>query len=848
MAGSVPTTSSSWAISDTANKTVTFATGMLEAATSDNISPITLKCCESFGSLLPLCIETRVKVEQLARRNHTSHVVNFIKAQIGYKKGDSVELLSRSDSGIRFLCLAATLCTLDRYDAANRLDALLQATAKEDQIRPTIKQLQVMMETLQTKLMLSDYTKSVVGWEIFSRAMLADVGPDYAIDVARIPSKTSLHDLVLALNEVGRIGELHSTNIKLKPYQLPWTGAFIQWCLGISPTIRTSSGKSLLEQNDSPVTLTVMPNTWNPKSRSRRNDATEGNLEVAVQKPLRRFEEIVFIEDPHSKKRSWQGLVDAKTWIQYQFSILHDRFPEMKDDKSLESAIGQALYFIIAILPERLILCDNSRELKYKLRVQHSLRRGPEDLFHATSPKPFLDTRARLKVAQGLLRDHITLIHEDLDLNRTLERTRLADIIGGACRNCASPQRSKVRGSLPCRVNPLLQLIGTIGSTLLTLTLFGPYPETYPSILAGPMFDTSRSYRRWIPTEKMMKFMPSLDWPVLVTVGWQPLMHGECQFLSCPPSELFQSAQNLMGHTMSKIRPKSTVISSKLGQVIFPAFFDANDFMRNGFMQLCAFPGKLRKDDMDFDCLIDVWSDSLHIPDASDYDSDEGDIEMEGRASADDDTDDVDQLSDNAMDHNAEDISGDQEAREEDGAIRDEQADEQELEDTSDLELDKSDPEGPVDALSLSGTVPIYFSASKRHVTVSNDAMEWKVAIQDNVLNGEMFLKGKDYTPIKAWSLMDRLALSRLTPVCKHRASAPAGDIGAKFDMSTDSNENLGPYPPRTLFNVGRSYAKQLACLSQRDRYPPAVVHVDGCIGCALRLCYEGRPGSVVIS
>ena len=842
MAGSIPTTNSSWAISDTANKTVTFATGMLEAATSDNISPITLKCCESFGSLLPLCIETRVKVEQLARRNHTSHVVNFIKAQIGYKKGDSVELLSRSDSGIRFLCLAAPLCTLDRYDAASRLDALLQATAEKDQIRPTIKQLQVMMETLQTKLMLSDYTKSVLGWEIFSRAMLADCGREYAIDVVNIPSKTSLHDLVLALNEVGRIGELHSTKIKLKPHQLPWTGAFIQWCLGISPTIRTSSGRSLLVQNNSPVALTVMPNTWNPKSRRGRHDAVEEKLEVSVQKPLRRFEEIVFIEDPDSKKRSWQGLVDAKTWIRYQFSILHDLFPEIKNDKRLESAIGQALYFIIAILPERLLLCDAST-LKDRRWTQHSLSSRPEDLFHATSPKPFLDTRTRLQVAQGLLRDNITLIHEDSDFNRTLEPIRLAHIIGGACRNCTSSFRSIVRRSLPCRVNPLLQLIGTIGSTLLTLTLFGPYPETYPSILAGPMFDTSRSYHLWNLTGKSLSLMPSLTWPVLVTAGWQPLMHGECQFLSCRPSELFKGAQ----HTMSNIGPKSTIISSKLGQVIFPAFFDANDFTREGFMQLWAFPGKLRKDDMDFDCLIDVGSDSLHVPGASDYDSDEGDIEMKGVLSADDDTDDGDPLSDDAMDHNAEDISGDQGAREEDGAIRDEQADEQELEDTSDTELDKSGPEEAIDAPSPSEAVPAYFSASKRHVTASSDGMEWKVAIQDNVLNGEMFLKGEDNTPIKAWSLIDRLALSRLTPVCKHRSSAPAGDIGAEFCLSFGSDERLDLDSPRTLFNVGRSYAKQLACLAKQKHYRPAVLHVDGCIGCALRLCYDEQ-SRVVIS
>jgi hypothetical protein len=166
MAAHLAPPGSTWVITDTANKTVTFSTGMLEAATSDNISPLALRCCESFGAVLPLCVETRVKVEQLARRNHTSHVLNFIKAQIGYKKGDSVEQLSRSDSGIRFLSLAATLCTLDHYDAASRLDTMLEATQKEPQLRPTIKQLQVMMNTIREKMVLSDFANIVAGCEI----------------------------------------------------------------------------------------------------------------------------------------------------------------------------------------------------------------------------------------------------------------------------------------------------------------------------------------------------------------------------------------------------------------------------------------------------------------------------------------------------------------------------------------------------------------------------------------------------------------------------------------------------------------------------------------------------------
>lgn len=753
-------------------------------------------------------------------------------------------LLSRSDSGIRFLCLAATLCTLDRYDAADRLDTLLHATAKEDQIRPTIKQLQVMMEMVKTKMVLSEYAKVVAGWEIFARAMLVDCGPDYAIDIAQIPSKTSLQDLVLALNELGRIGELYSTDIKLKAQQLPWTGAFIQWCLGVSPTVRTSSGKSLLLPTDSFITLTVMPSTWDPKSRKRQHHEVEGDLEVAVQKPLRTLKEIVFLEDPESKKWAWEGLVDARTWVQVQYSILYDLFPEIRQSKRLQSAIGQGLDFIVAIFPERLLLCDDYKALRIGFE---NLDGRPEYLVHALSPEPFLNNITRLRAAESLLNDHIKLIHEDSDFHETLQPKKLAETISGACRQCTSPQRNSiVAGSLPCRVNLLLELIGTIGSTLLILTLFGAQPEAYPRIMAGLKFDTSPFHHRLTLSKKTLA-ITNLDWARLVITGWQALMHGKCQFLSCPPIALFKSATRLMGH--QKIR-ESTIVSSKSGQVIYPAFFEANDFMQEGFMQLCAFPGKLRKDDMDFDVLIDAWSDTIHTEGASDYDSEEADSEMgmpeEMDVEPGDDNDGNEQY-DRSVDQNPDVIGEDGEARREDSDVPDNQGVEQVMEDLPDAEADGPNVEPPIATSSAPQTVPIDFSAPRRRIKSSENGMEWKVAVQDELLRGEIFLKDKNSGPILAWSLIESLARCRLSQACKHKSSRRAGEIGAKFTLSTELADCHNPEWPYTLFDVGRSYPKQLTFLEQQDYYPPTLIHADGCIGCALRVCRDG-PCRVLIS
>ncbi len=174
----LPPTQSVWALNETATGLITFSKGLLQAATSDNVSPVALSACQSFGSLLPICPETRLKIGQLARRSHTSHVLKFVSAQIGYLKGDSVEVLSESDGGVRFLSLVATFCTMSRYEAALRIDSLLEATQGRDQLRPTLAQLQSLMAILESKLALSDFAASVAGWEIWFTSQVLQPADD----------------------------------------------------------------------------------------------------------------------------------------------------------------------------------------------------------------------------------------------------------------------------------------------------------------------------------------------------------------------------------------------------------------------------------------------------------------------------------------------------------------------------------------------------------------------------------------------------------------------------------------------------------------------------------------------
>lgn len=89
-------------------------------------------------------------------------------------KDDSIEQLSRSDSGVRFLCLAATFCTVKTYEAAQLLGNLLRATAEKEQLQPTVVLLQTLLRRLSSKLSLADFTSNIVGCELLLRSLLSD--------------------------------------------------------------------------------------------------------------------------------------------------------------------------------------------------------------------------------------------------------------------------------------------------------------------------------------------------------------------------------------------------------------------------------------------------------------------------------------------------------------------------------------------------------------------------------------------------------------------------------------------------------------------------------------------------
>ena len=157
-----------WALHETTNGMLTVAKGVLTAATSDNIQPLALLAAEAFGNTLAICQQTQLLVEKEARKQHTSYVVKFLKAKIGYSAHDSAIQLSSSNAGVRFLSLAAALlCTSSNFAGAQALDLMIKSTAKKDQLLPTLLQLQDLLGALDYKLLRTRFADDIVGWKTF---------------------------------------------------------------------------------------------------------------------------------------------------------------------------------------------------------------------------------------------------------------------------------------------------------------------------------------------------------------------------------------------------------------------------------------------------------------------------------------------------------------------------------------------------------------------------------------------------------------------------------------------------------------------------------------------------------
>lgn len=160
-------TSLTWSLDSTASTTISVFKDVMRAATSDNVQPLALMACEKFGATLAMCPETNKKMEDLIIKVSGPKCVRFMSAQIGYSANDSATQLSRSLAGVQLLGLAAALISsVDMFEGANALSAMLMASASDKTLLPTTRQLKDLLVVMEHRVNRSGFTDIWVGYQL----------------------------------------------------------------------------------------------------------------------------------------------------------------------------------------------------------------------------------------------------------------------------------------------------------------------------------------------------------------------------------------------------------------------------------------------------------------------------------------------------------------------------------------------------------------------------------------------------------------------------------------------------------------------------------------------------------
>lgn len=255
-----------WSLNQTSNDVIGISTGLIKAATSDNVQVLALLACERFGATLAMSPESCHKAFLLCDRSHKS-VLTFLQLQVGYMKGDSAYHLARSDAGLRFLGLVAALGTMHPWNAAIVLHTLISETAKDRTMVPPHQHLKQLIKALDPRLAMIGFCESVMGWskltvaegkaaELLDTSIHEQSWPDQGLAT---PDPRFVSELVAALSHIARVGDENVLVRVITPFwHGAWFIAFIKWCLGEPPRIMFENGHTFNSDTTSRVSVVLL--------------------------------------------------------------------------------------------------------------------------------------------------------------------------------------------------------------------------------------------------------------------------------------------------------------------------------------------------------------------------------------------------------------------------------------------------------------------------------------------------------------------------------------------------------------------------------------------------------------
>jgi hypothetical protein len=537
----------------------------LEAATTDNVQALALLACESFGASVAMSQESRHKAYLLCNRSHESAVFSFLKAQIGYRKGDCGWQLSRSDAGLRFLGLAACLSTMGPWNAAVILYELIYVTATDKKLVPTSQHLKQLMQAVEDRLARSGFSESALGWAIMFSNEMETSGDTQSLQLqigrknaTMAPPAKAIVGLTQAMSHLARVGEeIQRIEIATTAEHAAWFVAFVKWCLGVPPIIVFYNDRTLASESASRVTLRLIKSTVKPQEIRIDLHEYTGNIKNLVRAAQSLDE--------------FRGLVGLGVYGQ---AMLRRRFGPPSDPKY--RACVQALRYACVLVRQNLVV---RREWSTATTTISTA-----DLDQWVGPEA---TVAKGQVFTSV--ENISLVlHDYLGGSPDEPPPRLTEISSGVvvedlplvslvksrmCQDCPcrSCQNTTTKAITDCTFKRFLFDVSHCVADVLALSLLRPVDPRGVQVYFGS--ETSGPFVQCVKS----------------------ILSGETKHSKCSVSNILQHVVEMLGHDLSKPFNESYawVMSSRYDQTVYPRLLSTQTIQSEGILTLECIPGNL---------------------------------------------------------------------------------------------------------------------------------------------------------------------------------------------------------------------------------------------------------------
>ena len=603
-----------WSLNETSDSVIGVAKGILKAATSDNVQPLAILAVQAFGATLAICQDTQVRVEKEARKSYVSHVIQFLKSQIGYVRGDSADALMQSNAGVRFLSLAAALTTYAPFEAARCLELMLTSSASLHQLLPTVLQLRDLVGALEYKMNRAGFADLVLKWHLRLVAEYPQIGQAYWQDLdltkaSKHPSPPALNALIKAFRSVHRVGE--GTNVHITAcYCGPWIIAFTEWCLGSPPRVLLQSGKVLFHDNisGSKVDIWLLP----------IGGSVEVKLFFGLDRPAQLW------TTPKDSAGQWTGMVSIRNFATKQIQACQ-----------LGSSLGYRALFqaLVHSISAVIMFMNNRTPGGYQYERDLSLQRTS-----GTQKVPSLNGRlcgngifaADYQIISVLaeflnVEDHERCQMKDLSEDMSVEDLKIVALYMKdlqkecPCAHCSDDPMS----FMECKKTLFKYYISTMTAQILAISLF----EFAEPILLH--FQHSRvAWGNLSPHDDFIHYVDQILFPEMertATTNTAKLQSRTRDIDRMKTSRMafkvLDLALWLIGHdtTMEKVNNGYWIASVGKGQIVYPSIYDVEVLDPKGVLRLGGGPGALLYNGVKYEKVISLDRVTYLKPESVDY-------------------------------------------------------------------------------------------------------------------------------------------------------------------------------------------------------------------------------------